>query len=195
LPSEKIGAFSVCTTAAPGENASDHFVPFEAVNASALVVFSTRIVNFVGLSPFAEAAAATLSMAPTASPNIFVNTSVLLLLLSDQWSKHSNRFLGYWMQVAGERMQQQITGCRRMSTSSNSKDFREIHLNVQRAAVAQRENQLLKHVFEANGLSIEMVRGVSWLKRIRGRFSQPVMLILTTCKPRLSRAAATLAAR
>ena len=38
FPALKIGAFSVCTTAIPGENASDHFPPFDAVNASGAVV-------------------------------------------------------------------------------------------------------------------------------------------------------------
>jgi hypothetical protein len=44
----KIGALSVCTTASPGEKASDHFTPFEAVNASDFVMFPIRSVNLVG---------------------------------------------------------------------------------------------------------------------------------------------------
>jgi hypothetical protein len=69
LPAVKIGALSVWTTAAPGENASDHFTPFEAVNTSGLVMFSTRRVNLVGLSPLPEATPAIPKKAPKAAPN------------------------------------------------------------------------------------------------------------------------------
>jgi hypothetical protein len=63
-----MGALSVWTIAAPGENASDHFAPFDAMNASGLVMFSTRRVNLVGLSPLPEATPAMPKKAPTAIP-------------------------------------------------------------------------------------------------------------------------------
>src|SRR5919109_799274 len=68
LPAVKIGALSVWTIAAPGENARDHFTPLDAVNASGLVMFSTRRVNLVGLSPLPEATPATPKKAPKAIP-------------------------------------------------------------------------------------------------------------------------------
>jgi hypothetical protein len=60
----------------PGEYASDHFAPFDAVKASGLVVFSMRTVNFVGRSPFADAIAATLRITPAVRPNIFLFTLI-----------------------------------------------------------------------------------------------------------------------
>src|SRR5918999_1692658 len=74
FPALEIGAGPVWTTARPGENASDHFTPFDAVNASGFVMFSTRTVNFVALSPFPDAVPAMPKKAPTATANVFVNT-------------------------------------------------------------------------------------------------------------------------
>jgi hypothetical protein len=73
----------VCTTAIPGEKASDHFTPLEAVNASGLVMFSIRIVNFVASSPWTmrppaivEIAAAAINNLPnTLVPSLFTLSS------------------------------------------------------------------------------------------------------------------------